>query len=78
MDIYISNATPASFHLGTKDLSGRAQTVVDVPRAPLLSYIPFYAEKGPTEEVVVDGAAFNVLFGSKTLDPMEPYKMLVP
>ena len=73
MDIYISNATPASFHLGTKDLSGRAQTVVDVPRAPLLSYIPFYAEKGPTEEVVVDGAAFNVLFGSKTLDPMEPY-----
>lgn len=73
MDIYIQNATPASFHLGTNDKSGRVQEVVSIPRPPLLSYVPFYAEKGPTEEVMVDGNSFSNIFGAKTLDPLSPF-----
>lgn len=73
MDIYINNPTPHSFHLGTKDMSGRPQSVVATPRAPHMAFCPFYAEKGPTEEVVVDGEAFIKLFGNKTLDPLHKY-----
>ena len=73
MDIYINNPTPHSFHLGTKDLSGRPQSVVSIPRAPHMAFCPFYSEKGPVEEVVVDGTAFTKLFGNKTLDPLYKY-----
>lgn len=73
MDIYINNPTPNSFHLGTKDLSGRPQSVVATPRAPHMAFCPFYSEKGPVEEVVVDGTAFTKLFGGKTLDPLYKY-----
>ena len=73
MDIYINNPTPHSFHLGTKDLSGRPQSVVATPRAPHMAFCPFYSEKGPVDEVVVDGVAFTKLFGNKTLDPLYKY-----
>lgn len=73
VDIYIANATPHSFHLGTNEISGRVQSLGEVPRPMHLPFCLFYAQKGTADEVMVDGAAFTSIFGDETLNEQSPY-----
>nr|DAT15071.1 MAG TPA: Structural Protein [Caudoviricetes sp.] len=72
-EIYISNATPHSNHLGTKDLSARVVDRTPLLRPMFLPYFPFFGRKGTLDEVMVDGAAFESIYGSETLDERSPY-----
>ena len=73
VDVFIANATPQNIDLGTADYSGRAVTLAPIKRAMFMPYIPFYAQKGPLDEVIVDGNAFTTIFGDDTLDEDSPY-----
>ena len=73
VDIYVSNATPYSFHLGTDDKSGKVQTLKSLPRPMHLPFFLFYGQKGTLDEVMVDGAAFAKIYGTETLRENSPY-----
>lgn len=73
VDIYVSNGTPESFHLGTNEKSAKVQSVIPLPRAMHLPFVHFFAQKGDADEKVVDGAAFNLIYGSETLNENSPY-----
>lgn len=73
VDIYVANATPHSFHLGTNELSAKTQRPAEIPRPMFLPTFLFYSQKGTADEVVVDGNAFNLIFGDETLHEGSPY-----
>lgn len=68
-ELYINNATPAVFNVGTNDLSTRTVDPTPLARPEFMPFIASYAERGDTTPVVVDGNSYAKLFGDKTLDP---------
>ena len=72
-ELYLNNATPAVFNVGTNDLSTRTVDPTPLARPEFMPFIASYAERGDTTPIVVDGNSFGKLFGDKTLDPNSKY-----
>lgn len=67
------NAAPMTIALGTDDKSTRAPVVTPEVLPTHLAHVWSYAQSGPTEPQLVDGAAAQVIYGADTFDPLKPY-----
>ncbi len=69
----IRSASPTNISEGTNDLSGVLVTPSPKQYPQHLPLVLLYTAKGGYEREVVDGAEFNAMYGSESLDPRSKY-----
>lgn len=69
----IKNASPQVIHLGADDKSGRTVTPTSEPIPQHCPLFYIFAEKGPTDRLLLSASKLNTIYGTKTFSTSEKF-----